>query len=41
MESKNADTGYLLTFDFRKGKSKHPFVEWAVVNDKRILDVVV
>jgi hypothetical protein len=28
LDSKNADTGYLLTFDFRKGMSKQPRAEW-------------
>lgn len=41
MESKSANTGYLLTFDFRKGKSKKPSAEWADFRGKRIFDVVV
>jgi len=41
MESKNANTGYLLTFDFRKGSSKKPFAEWVDFNGKHIFDVVV
>ena len=41
MDSRGADTGYLLTFDFRK--KSEPKVEWKVewleFNDKRILEV--
>jgi len=41
LESKNADTGYLPTFDFRKGKNKQPFAEWIDIKGKLIFDVVV
>ncbi|MCL1916854.1 MAG: AAA-like domain-containing protein [Peptococcaceae bacterium] len=40
MESKNADTGYLLTFDFRKSIDKKPYAEWVELSGKRIFDVV-
>lgn len=41
MASKNAHTGYLLTFDFRKGQNKQPSVGWVVFEEKRIFDVVI
>lgn len=41
MESKNASTGYLLTFDFRKNANKQPNAEWVDFDGKRIFDVVV
>ncbi|MCL1816294.1 MAG: AAA-like domain-containing protein [Clostridiales bacterium] len=41
LRSKNASTGYLLTFDFRKEGKKSPRAEWADVGDRRIFDVVV
>jgi hypothetical protein len=41
MEMKNADKGYLLTFDFRKNANKEPKAEWVEVDGKRIFDVVV
>ena len=34
-------TGYLLTFDFRKGVNKRPCAEWVSYDGKRIFDVVV
>jgi len=41
MDSKRADTGYLLTFDFRKGAKKQPKAEWVEFGGKRIFDVIV
>ena len=41
MASKNADTGYMLTFDFRKGQHKQTCAEWINLDGKRIFDVVV
>ena len=41
MKSKNADTGYMLTFDFRKDAGKKPHAEWVCLEGKRIFDVVV
>ena len=41
MASKNTCTGYLLTFDFRKGHNKQPSVGWVDFEGKRIFDVVV
>ena len=41
LEAKKADTGYLLTFDFRKGAKKEPRGEWIEVEGKRIFDVIV
>ena len=41
MTSKNADTGYMLTFDFRKGHNKQTCAEWVNLDGKRIFDVVV
>lgn len=41
LTSKNATTGYLLTFDFRGGKSKKPKAEWVKYEDKQIFDVIV
>ncbi|MCL1810546.1 MAG: AAA-like domain-containing protein [Clostridiales bacterium] len=41
MGSKNADAGYLLTFDFRKGTNKAPRAEWVDFGARRIFDVVV
>ncbi len=39
LESKNADEGYLLTFDFRKNKIQK--CEWEIYNGKRIFDVII
>ena len=36
LESKHADTGYLLTFDFRKDSNKVRKAEWVEVGGKRI-----
>jgi hypothetical protein len=41
MDSKNAETGYLLTFDFRKNAGKQTQAEWACIEGKKIFDVVV
>ena len=41
LEIKNADTGYLLTFDFRKEKNKNRKTEWIEVDGRRIFDVIV
>ena len=41
MNSKNADKGYLLTFDFRKEKNKKRKSEWVQAEDKLIFDVIV
>ncbi|MCL1917244.1 MAG: AAA-like domain-containing protein [Peptococcaceae bacterium] len=41
MVSKNVHTGYLLTFDFRRGRHKQPHVGWVDFEGKRIFDVVV
>jgi hypothetical protein len=41
LETKKADTGYLLTFDFRKEANKQPRAEWVEYEGKRIFDVVV
>ena len=42
LESKKADTGYLLTFDFRKtGNTGKPQINWVEYNGKKIFDVMV
>jgi len=41
MAIKKADTGYLLTFDFRKDINKHPKAEWVEFDGKRIFDVII
>ena len=42
LDSKNKDTGYLLTFDFRKTENVgKPKTEWVEYNGKKILDVMV
>ena len=42
LDSKNKDTGYLLTFDFRKAENiGKPKMEWVEYNGKKILDVMV
>jgi len=40
MDSKRADTGYLLTFDFRKGAKKQPKAEWVAFGGKKIFEVI-
>lgn len=41
LESKHTDTGYLLTFDFRKDGNKERKAEWVEVNNKRVFTVMV
>ena len=41
LDSKGFQTGYLLTFDFRKGVTKQPYAKWADFGGKRIFDVVI
>jgi hypothetical protein len=41
LESKSADTGYLLTFDFRSEGNNVRKAEWVDVEGKRIFDVMV
>ena len=41
MESKKADEGYLLTFDFRKESNKERKAEWIEVDGKKIFEVIV
>jgi hypothetical protein len=41
LESKNTDTGYLLTFDFRKDGKKAKKAQWVEIDGKRIFDVMV
>jgi hypothetical protein len=41
MESKKADVGYLITFDFRKAANRERKAEWIEADGKRIFDVVV
>ena len=41
MNSKNANKGYLLTFDFRKDRNKERKSEWVRVEDKQIFDVII
>ena len=41
LETKRADVGYLLTFDFRKSGNKVRIAEWVEVDGKRIFDVTV
>jgi len=42
LESKNKDTGYLLTFDFRKAENVgKPRKEWVECGGRKILDVIV
>lgn len=41
LESKCAHTGFLFTFDFRKGVKKERTCEWTEVDGKRIFDLVV
>ena len=40
LESKHADTGYLLTFDFRGERNKIRKAEWLAFDGKRIFDVI-
>ena len=41
MESKKADTGYILTFDFRKESNKEHKTEWLYFDGKKIFEVIV
>ncbi|MDR0221149.1 MAG: AAA-like domain-containing protein [Lachnospiraceae bacterium] len=41
LDGKNVNTGWLLTFDFRKKTPKQPRAEWVDFAGKRIFDVVV
>jgi hypothetical protein len=41
LNTKHADAGYLLTFDFRKTANKERKAEWIEVGGKRIFDVIV
>ena len=41
LSSKGSSTGYLLTFDFRKGIDKQPYAKWVDFEGKHIFDVVV
>lgn len=41
METKKADRGYLLTFNFRKGSEKERKAEWMDFDGKKIFDVMV
>ena len=41
METKRANLGYLLTFDFRKGAKKDRKAEWVETNGKKIFEVIV
>jgi len=40
LDGKNTQTGYLLTFDFRKGVNKEPHAKWVEYEGKRIFDVL-
>ena len=41
METKRADVGYLLTFDFRKKGRKQTKAEWLELDGKKIFEVIV
>jgi hypothetical protein len=41
LESKHADEGYLLTFDFRKRRNKGHKMEWIEFKGRRIFDLVI
>jgi hypothetical protein len=41
MRQKNADTGYLLTFDFRRDRENPSKAEWVDIDGKRVFSVVV
>jgi hypothetical protein len=41
MESKKAEAGYLVIFDFRKEKNKQPKADWIDVNGMRIFEIIV
>ena len=41
LKSKHADTGFLLTFDFRQESNKERRAEWVEVDGRKIFDVIV
>ena len=41
MDTKNADKGYLLTFDFRKEVNRKRKNEWVRIGDKMIFEVII
>ena len=41
LNTKRADTGYLVTFDFRKEANKERRAEWVEVDGKKIFDVII
>jgi hypothetical protein len=41
MNAKNADNGYILTFDLRQKENRQPKAEWITVEGKQIFDIVV
>jgi len=41
LDSKGAQVGYLVTFDFSKGMNKQPYAKWVDFEDKQIFDVVI
>jgi hypothetical protein len=41
LKLKNADAGYLLTFDFRKEANKERKAEWVEIDGKKIFDIIV
>ena len=41
MDSKNTESGYLLTFDFRKDSNKQEQAQWVDMEGKRVFDIVV
>ncbi|MCL2100031.1 MAG: AAA-like domain-containing protein [Oscillospiraceae bacterium] len=41
MDSKKAETGYLLIFDFRKETDKEPAAEWIELDGKRVFEITV
>ena len=41
MESNGAEKGYLLTFDFHKGKNRKPKARWTERGGRMIFDAVV
>ena len=41
MDSKKADTGYLLIFDFRKEANKERKTEWLEFDGKMVFEIIV
>ncbi len=41
LDAKDANKGYLLTFDFRKERNRKPRAEWVEYHEKQIFDVMV